>query len=196
MSEYIIQSRSGVHIRLSANSVIKIIDIEGQQVVDFFALSEKNSNEILSTGVTIDCNKSLNITKNDYLFTNLYNKMFQITDDSVGLHDLIHPCCRPEMYDYFYSNGENHPNCYENINNQLKALGLSSPLEIHAFNIFMNTKIRVDGKIEVIAPKSKADDYIEMRALMSVHVVLAACSVSESACNGGCCTPIRVIVSE
>ena len=56
MKEYIIQSKSGIHIRLSEGDMIKIIDIEGKQVVDFFAVNEMNSNEILSPGVTIDCN--------------------------------------------------------------------------------------------------------------------------------------------
>ena len=28
--------------------------------------------------------------------------MFQIVEDEVGMHDLLHPCCRPEMYDFFY----------------------------------------------------------------------------------------------
>ena len=195
MKEYLIQSRSGIHVSLSNGESIRLIDIKGQQVVDFFAISARNSSEILSPGVTIDCNESLNVTKHDFLYSNLYAKMLQITDDSVGQHDLIHPCCRPEMYDFFYGNGKNHPNCYENINKLIETLGLPSCSIIQPFNVFMNTRIRENGKIEVLAPKSRPNDFIELKALMNLNVFLAACSVTESACNGGKCTPIRAIVS-
>jgi len=195
MKEYIIQSRSGIHIHLSNAQSIRLIDIEGQQVLDFFAVSARNSNEILSPGVTIDCNESLNVSKNDCLYSNLYSKMLLITEDSVGKHDLIHPCCRPEMYNYFYGNGKNHPNCLENINNLLEELGLPTYLIIHPFNVFMNTRIQENGKIDVLAPKSKPNDFIELKALMDLNLFLAACSVSESSCNGGKCTPIRAIVN-
>jgi uncharacterized protein YcgI (DUF1989 family) len=195
MKEYIIQSRSGMHLHLSNAQSIRLIDIEGQQVLDFFAVSARNPNEILSPGVTIDCNGSLNVSKNDCLYSNLYSKMLLITEDSVGKHDLIHPCCRPEMYDYFYGNGEDHPNCLENINNLLEELGLSSYSIIHPFNVFMNTKVEDNGKIEVLAPQSKPNDFIELKALMDLNLFLAACSVSESSCNGGKCTPIRAIVN-
>ena len=36
--------------------------------------------------------------------------------DDVGTHDLLFPSCRPEMYEFFYQNGDEHPNCFDNIN--------------------------------------------------------------------------------
>ena len=33
-----------------------------------------------------------------------------------------------------------------------------------------------------------------MKALMDMTLGVAACSVSESQCNGGKCTPVRVVV--
>jgi len=99
------------------------------------------------------------------------------------------------MYDYFYENGKNHPNCLENINRLIERLGLIKYPVIHPFNIFMNTKIGENGKIEVLSPKSKPNDFIELKALMDMDLFLAACSVSESSCNGGSCTPIKAIVN-
>ena len=60
----------------------------------------------------------------DYVYSNLYNPMFRVLYDDVGRHDLIHPCCRKEMYDFFYGNGAGHPNCLDNINS---ALGTDMP---------------------------------------------------------------------
>jgi uncharacterized protein YcgI (DUF1989 family) len=100
------------------------------------------------------------------------------------------------MYDHFYKNGVHHPNCLENINRLLEEWGLPVRSEITPFNIFMNTRIGKDGKITVAAPLSRPNDNIALRALMSMHVFLSACSVSESSCNGGRCTPARVLVTE
>ena len=195
MKETIVQSQSGIHIWLAAGEVIKLIDLEGRQVADFFAINALDSHEIFSPGVTIDCNASLAVTKDDSLFTNLYHEMFKIVDDSVGRHDLIHPCCRPEMYDHFYQNGLNHSNCLEIINALVEEIGLPTYDIIAPLNIFMNTEIESTGKIHVQAPLSRPGDYVTLKTLMPVHIFIAACSVSESECNGGRCTPIKVIVN-
>ena len=94
------------------------------------------------------------------------------------------------MYDFFYHNGEGHPNCYDNING---ALGEKRPI-ITPVNLFMYTKINTDGSISVEAPLSKAGDKIVLMALMDITLGVAACSVSESKCNSGKCSPIKVIV--
>lgn len=46
---------------------ITVIDIKGGQVVDFFAEVTGNANELLSTGVTIDCNESLKLNIGDII---------------------------------------------------------------------------------------------------------------------------------
>lgn len=60
----------------------------------------------------------------------------------------------------------------------------------------MNTKIQADGSIKVLRPVSKAGDKISMRAEMDVRMGIAACSVSESECNGGRCTAVKIIVED
>ena len=67
----------------------------------------------------MDCNESLRLKIGDKIYTNLYNPMMEIIKDDVGEHDLLHPSCRKEMYDFFYHNGDGHPNCLDNINEPL-----------------------------------------------------------------------------
>ncbi len=90
--------------------------------------------------------------------------MLKVVKDDVGEHDLLHPCCRPEMYDFFYHNGECHPNCFDNING---ALGEERP-QITPVNLFMYTKINEDGSISVKVPLSKAGESIVLEALMDI----------------------------
>ena len=190
--EYMIESCTGKSIDVKAGETITVIDVEGGQVADFFAECEGCPDEFLSTGVTIDCNESLKLEEGSVIYSNLYRPILKVLYDDVGEHDLLHPCCRKEMYDFFYHNGEGHPNCLDNIN---KSLGGKRPI-IHPVNLFMHTKINENGTIEVMKPLSKAGDKIIMKAEMDLRLGIASCSVSESDCNGGRCTPIKVIIGD
>ena len=191
--EYLIPACSGKRIEAKAGQRIAVIDVEGGQVADFFAVAADDPGEFLSAGVTIDCNESLRLGVGDTVYTNLYRPMLKVISDDVGEHDLLHPCCRPEMYDFFYHNGHSggiHPNCLDNIN---RALGECRPI-IAPINLFMHTKIHEDGSVSVEVPRSSAGDKVVLKALMDVTLGIAACSVSESQCNSGKCSPIRVVV--
>lgn len=190
-TEYTVPPRGGIAFDVRKGQTVTVVDVEGGQVADFFAVTA-DGKEFLSAGVTIDCNESLNLSVGDYVYSNLYNPMFRVLYDDVGRHDLIHPCCRKEMYDFFYGNGDGHPNCLDNINS---ALGTDMPA-VQPLNIFMNTKAFANGKIKVMPPLSKAGDKIMFIAETDVRIAVAACSVSESDCNGGKCTSIKIIVRD
>ena len=164
-AEYIINACSGICIEALPGQEIAVIDLEGGQVVDFFAENAENREEFLSTGVTIDCNESLRLKVGDGIYSNLYRKMFEILYDEVGEHDLLHPCCCPEMYDFFYQNGKDHPNCLDNINHSLG----EARLIIQPVNLFMHTKLYSDGRISVEPPVSKPGDQIILRADMHMR---------------------------
>ena len=188
--EYIIPARTVKKIEVKKNQSITVIDIEGGQVVDFFAEVTGKPDEFLSTGVTMDCNESLRLKIGDKIYTNLYNPMMEIIKDDVGEHDLLHPSCRKEMYDFFYHNGDGHPNCLDNINGALnEKRNIITPV-----NLFMYTKINSDGSFSVEAPLSKPGDKIVLKALMDITLGVAACSVSESKCNSGKTSSFKVII--
>lgn len=117
--EYIISACSGKRIDVKRGQRITVMDIEGGLVADFFAVSVLSSEEFLSPAVTLACHESLKLNVGDELYTNLYHPMFRILSDDVGVHDLLFPSCRPEMYNFFYQNGGGHPNCFDNINGVL-----------------------------------------------------------------------------
>lgn len=188
--EVFIPACSGKRIEAKQGQRITVIDIEGGQVVDFFSEATGNPAEFLSTGVTIDCNESLRLHIGDTIYTNLYRPMLKVIADDVGEHDLLHPCCRPEMYEFFYHNGDGHSSCFDNING---ALDEKRPL-ITPVNLFMYTIINPDGTISVEAPLSKAGDRIVFEALMDITLGVAACSVSESKCNSGKCSPVKIVI--
>ncbi|MBZ0860732.1 urea carboxylase-associated family protein, partial [Clostridioides difficile] len=76
--EYIINPCSGIKIKITRGQKIKIVDIEGGQVVDFFAEMKDDSTEFISPGVTIDCNESLRLQVGNLIYSNKYRPMFKI----------------------------------------------------------------------------------------------------------------------
>lgn len=182
---------SGSLIEMHPGQLLTVIDDEGGQVVDLFAESATDPDEILSSGVTIDCNQSLRLNVGHSMYSNRYQPIFDLIEDTVGEHDLIHPCCRPEMYDHFYGNGAGHPSCLNNINT---ALGRDRNA-ITPVNLFMHTIIHPDRTISVEEPVSKAGDYVALLARKQLRVALAACSVTESKCNAGRSTSITAILT-
>lgn len=190
--KYTVAACGGLCIDVKRGQTVTVCDTEGGQVVDFFAEMAADPREFLSAGVTVDCNDCLTLRVGDRIYSNLYTPMFTVIADDVGTHDLIHPCCRREMYDFFYRNGNGHPNCLDNIN---ACLGEDRPI-IQPVNLFMNTEVLPDGRIKVCAPASEAGDKIVLRAEADMRLGVAACSVSESDCNGGRCTSAEIVVED
>lgn len=187
----IIPPFSGDVLEMFPGQFLTVTDDEGGQVVDFFAESAADPEEVLSSGVTIDCNDSLALNVGHTLFSDRYQPMFDLVEDTVGEHDLLHPCCRPQMYDYFYGNGKDHPSCLQNLN---AALGRERNA-ITPVNLFMHTVIRPDRTISVEEPLSRAGDHVVLRARMRMRVALAACSVTESKCNSGRSTSVTATLT-
>ena len=190
MKSYIIQPQKGIRIEMEKGQFITIKDIEGGQVADFFAEIKGTHDEYLSPPVTLDCNESLYIGTDSILYSNLYRPMFQIIYDDVERHDLLFPSCSKAMYDFFYQNGTDHPNCLDNIN---RVLGTNRNI-IQTVNFFMNTHIEPDGRIVIDKPLSKAGDQVILKALEDCILGISACSVIEAPTNNGRCTAIEISI--
>ena len=193
--EYLIERTKGVAFEARTGDCITVVDVEGKQVADFFAFHTADAGEFLSTGVTIDVNGSVKVRLGDRIYSNRYRPMFTIIEDDVQEHDLLYPSCKQEMYEFLYGSEPGHPNCQDNLNDHLARFGFPRQGIFHPFNIFMHTAILPDGRVAVEEPVSGPGDRITLRAEMDAVVGIAACSAGESKCNGGDCSPIRVILS-
>jgi uncharacterized protein len=118
--------------------------------------------------------------------------MLTITEDEVGVHDVIIPACRAETYQHFFNESERHSNCFDNLNESFGQFQIPAFPMIQPFNIFMNTTVTPDKKVLIHPPISMAGNRITFQAEMDVVVGISACSVSEGPCNGWRCKPVLV----
>lgn len=72
MKNLIIDKQTGNAFKVNKGETFSVVDIEGQQVADLFAVSATSFDEFFSAPVTIDCKESLFFQrKTFYIATNI-----------------------------------------------------------------------------------------------------------------------------
>lgn len=185
---------SGKSFVVRRGQVLRIIDIEGQQVGDLVCFNLNNLSDRFSAGRTRRNNNKFRVTKGDRLFSNLCNVMFTIEEDTCGVHDLLcPPCCR-----WIYENVYKVPSktgCLEHLAQSLSSYGIGEEDIPDPLNVFMRTEIVESNQLVIKEPISKVGDYIDLRAEMDNLVALSACAVDCGPCNAGRLKPLRVEIS-
>lgn len=174
-----IEPQTGVAFVMSKGSTLTVIDVQGEQVSDLTAFG-LDQREWLSSGRSIDYNNTIALTTDHVLYSNRSNKMFTIVEDLVAVHDFLYAPCSPEMFQALYGYGPDHPSCFRNLADNLKAFGIEDDQVPTTFNIFMNVEVMTTGELKIHPPASKPGDYIKLRAEMDLIVGLTACSAELS----------------
>lgn len=193
MNQYHLEPRTGVGFTAQRGQIIRVIDVEGEQVSDLVCFAEGDTQEYLSSARSIDYGGKIYFSTGDALYSNLSNPMLTITTDRVGKHDFLFAPCSQEMFRISYGITEPHPNCLDNLATNLQPFGIQAGQIPTAFNIFMNATLDARGKILINSPLSKAGDYLDLRAEMDLIVGVTACSAGK--CNNYRCTSIAVEVN-
>lgn len=177
----IIPPRSGVAFILEEGKMLKVSDIEGEQVSDFICYNLHNSKEHLSSGRTLDYSETLFLTKGNLFYSNRSNVMFEIVEDTVGRHDFLLAPCSAEMFKIIYGHTDPHQGCFGNLKKALAQFGIEGDEIPTCFNIFMHVDVNGQtGKLLVLPPKSKPGDYVILQAKMDLIVAMTACSAGMS----------------
>lgn len=101
--------------------------------------------------------------------------------DTVGRHDFLLAPCSAEMFRLTYGHQTPHRGCFGNLKEALAPFGIVGDAIPTCFNIFMHVDINGDtGKLAVLPPKSKAEDFVIIEAKMDLIVGMTACSAGLS----------------
>jgi hypothetical protein len=186
---------SAIAFEIDEGKSLRVVSVEGQQVGDFVAFNKANLAERFSSGRTRSENGKVKISVGDRLFSNLCNVMFEITQDTCGVHDLLYPPCNRWVFQNRYKIPP-HDGCEENLEKALSPWKITKFDIPDPFNIFENSTIDVTGKLKIQAPVSTAGDYVELKAEMNCLVGISSCAVDVGFTNAGRCKPLRVILLE
>jgi urea carboxylase-associated protein 1 len=173
--------------------ILRIVDLEGTQAVDFLCYNADDPSERYNAADTMKINRSLFIEKGTRLYSDMGNVLFRVVHDTCGHHDTIGGCCSRESNRIRYG-VEEGPNCRDNFLRALSRHGLGKKDIVANINFFMYVPIGADAKMAIVDGLSKAGDHVDLEAEMDVLAVLSNCPQINNPANAYNPTPIEVIV--
>jgi uncharacterized protein len=179
--------------RLEAGQRLRIVDLEGQQAVDFLCYSAELPLDRLNVPNTVKLNRSLYVTKGCTIYSDKARKMFSVLEDTCGYHDTLAGCCSIEM-DLLRYGVKKTASCRTNFVNELAKWSLSPSDIVSNINFFMRVTFGEAGEVEIAPAVSKAGDYVVLQAEMPVIAVLSNCPQDSNHSSGFRPTPICVEV--
>jgi len=188
----VIQEPGPYSRHIAAGDHLRIVDLEGQQAVDFLVYDSADPVNRYNAANTVKLNRTVYVGKGTKLYSELGEVLMTVIEDTVGHHDTLGGCCSTEVNRKRYG----IPDTASCRNNFIKALGEHgmSPRDIPLnINFFMNVPVRPDGSTEIVEGLSVPGDYVDLRAEKDVLVVISNCPQLYNPCNGWNPTPVRLI---
>lgn len=193
MNTTIIRGGHGGRINVQNGQILEIVNVEGQQICDFFAFNATNVKEFLSPAHCRSAMRRVFLEVGDILVSVRRNPMFEIIEDTVGRHDICMPPCDPQRYllDFGVSD---HRSCRMNLAEVMSDFGISYEYLPDPINLFQNSPIQADGRVGRGVSPAKAGDKVALRALMDLICVGSACPQDQDDVNGDRLTDIELRV--
>ncbi|MEZ5367427.1 MAG: urea carboxylase-associated family protein, partial [Bryobacterales bacterium] len=185
----------GRAVKVNAGQLIKITDVEGQQVGDMFAIVRDEPTMYLDTFRSRTGNRKLFPVPGEQFVTLEREPILTfLSDHSPGVHDMLYATC--DYSTYKRQGFDDHPTCNQNFLDAVSEAGIEgyrwAPGPV---NIFQNSTIAPDRKtIETAPTLTKAGDFLEFRAEKDIWLVLTACSYDIGEFIGGKSKPLQIEV--
>jgi uncharacterized protein len=179
--------------RLETGQLLCIIDLEGQQAVDFLCYSAVLPLDRINIPNTVKLNRSLYITKGSRIYSDHAKVLFTVVEDTCGFHDTLAGCCSNEI-DLLRYNVKKTKSCRANFIAELATWSMAPSEIVPNINFFMRVPFNADGHVEISDGISRPGDYVELLAGMPVLAVISNCPQEHNPAAGLKPTPIEVIV--
>lgn len=182
---------------LAKGQVLRIIDLEGQQGLDFLCYNKANTEERYSAPHSIKRAATLNLTRGNVLYSDAARAMVTIIEDTCGHNDTIAGCCSEQTNWLFYGKNESHGSCRSNFLKVMKPYGLGWRDLVPNVNFFCIVPVASDGSIPAstfVDPPSKAGDFVDLQAEMDLICFISNCPQMNNPCSGLAPTPIKVVI--
>jgi len=182
------------HIR--AGETLRIVDLEGNQAVDFLLYSAQDDAERYSMQDTVSAQGNLFLREGSVLRSNEGRPMMTITASSVAYHDTIGGACSCESNTLRYGHHTKSQHaCVENFLEASLLEGRGKRDIVSNINFFMNVPVEPDGSLGIVDGLSAPGLTVDLRAEMDVVVVVSNCPQINNPCNAFNPTPVRMIVA-
>jgi urea carboxylase-associated protein 1 len=181
---------------INKGETLRIVDLEGNQAVDFLLYSTADDAERYSMQDTVSAQGNLFLRTGTVLRSNEGRAMMTIAASAVEYHDTIGGACSCESNTLRYGHHTKSQHaCVENFLEANLLEGRGKRDIVANINFFMNVPVEPDGSLGIVDGISAPGLTVDLRAEMDVVVVVSNCPQINNPCNGFNPTPVRMIVA-
>jgi len=196
LEDVVVPARGYLRARtVAAGDVVRITDVEGQQVADVVLTRAAEPRDWLSCLNTKLLNGTERITTGHVLRSKQCVPLATIVADTVGVHWFGGGYCSEETNRVRYG-VEGTVSCKTNLTASLGDL-VTSPHQLEldsCASLFMNIGTRDDGTFGIDLPPGRAGDHLDLRAEVDLVLALSACPADRNPCNAYEPTSVRVVI--
>jgi hypothetical protein len=193
--DVVVPARSPWTAELTAGQLLRIVDLHGNQAVDFLAYDARDPDLRYDAAATISAQRNIFLTTGSVLREGEGEPLLTVVDDTCGRHDTIGGACSCESNTVRYGHHTKHQHaCVDNFLTALAPYGRGKRDLVSNINWFMNVPVEPDGALGIVDGLSAPGKYVELRADRDVLVLISNCPQINNPCNAFDPTPIRVVV--
>jgi len=175
---------------------LRIVDLEGNQAVDFLMYALDDDAERYSAQDTIAAQGNIFLREGSVLMSNERRPMAMVTGTSVAYHDTIGGACSCESNTLRYGHHTKSQHaCVENFLQGNARWGRGKRDMVSNINWFMNVPVEPDGALGIVDGISAPGLYVDIRAEMDLVAVVSNCPQINNPCNGFKPTPVRMVIA-
>ncbi|WP_298291630.1 urea amidolyase associated protein UAAP2 [Novosphingobium sp.] len=192
----IVPSRAPWLYHVAKGQTLRIVDLEGNQAVDFLLYSTVDDAERYSAQDTVAAQGNLFLRTGTKLMSNEGRPMMTIAASAVEYHDTIGGACSCESNTLRYGHHTKSQHaCVENFLEANLLEGRGKRDIVPNINFFMNVPVEADGTLGIVDGISAPGLTVDLYAEMDVTVVVSNCPQINNPCNAFNPTPVRMIVA-
>ncbi len=175
---------------------LRIVDLEGNQAVDFLMYALDDDAERYSAQDTAAAQGNIFLREGSVLMSNERRPMAVVTGTSVAYHDTIGGACSCESNTLRYGHHTKAQHaCVENFLQGNARWGRGKRDMVSNINWFMNVPVEADGALGIVDGISAPGLYVDIRAEMDLVAVVSNCPQINNPCNGFNPTPVRMVIA-
>jgi urea carboxylase-associated protein 1 len=175
---------------------LRIVDLKGNQAVDFLMYAAEDDAERYSAQDTIAAQGNLFLRAGAVLLSNEGRPMATLVATPVAYHDTIGGACSCESNTLRYGHHTKGQHaCVENFLQANARHGRGKRDMVSNINWFMNVPVEADGALGIVDGISAPGLFVDLRAEMDLIAVVSNCPQINNPCNGFDPTPVRMIIS-
>ena len=181
---------------LRRGQTLRIVDLGGNQAVDFLVYAAEDDAERYDAQATIAAQGNLFLRTGSILRSNEGRAMMTLAATNVDYHDTIGGACSCESNTLRYGHHTKSQHaCVENFLVGNARFGRGKRDMVSNINWFMNVPVEADGALGIVDGISAPGLHVDIKAQMDVVVVVSNCPQINNPCNGFNPTPVRMVVA-